>query len=391
MATLNYYINPKQKKRDGTMNVKIILTHQRKRKMISTSIYATSADLTKSGKLKKGSTTLFNVENLISEYRKKINGMGIDIDMMTIGAICSSLKNEVTLDFFEFADRVVKEKRSGTQKCYATMLNAVEEMLKVRSLNMKEITVGFFHQFETFLRRKGCKDITIRNYIASLRSVYASAQKELNNEFGDTLSSYPLKNYSIPKPQQPEERALDIEDIRNIYRLDISDNILRSARDWFILSFAFLGMNPVDMYNATYDGKGVIRYCRTKTKTRRADKAYIEVFVDDRIKPILDRYSGNGKLIDISRKLSFVGFQRRIAVGMRKIGAMIGKRMVFYSARHSFASIAYNNCGVDKYSIHAALNHVDRDMKITDIYIKRDFSRENEVGKKVLDLLFSDL
>ena len=58
----------------------------------------------------------------------------------------------------------------------------------------------------------------------------------------------------------------------------------------------------------------------------------------------------------------------------------------FYAARHSWATIARNIAGIDKYTVHEALNHADGDMKVTDIYINRDFSNIWKANRKVLDL-----
>jgi hypothetical protein len=47
-----------------------------------------------------------------------------------------------------------------------------------------------------------------------------------------------------------------------------------------------------------------------------------------------------------------------------------------------------NDARVDKYTVHMALNHADPQMKVTDIYIKKDFSLVDEANKKVLDLVY---
>lgn len=43
----------------------------------------------------------------------------------------------------------------------------------------------------------------------------------------------------------------------------------------------------------------------------------------------------------------------------------------YYAARHSWATLAVNKVGIDKYTVHAALNHIDEAMRVTDIYIER--------------------
>lgn len=61
---------------------------------------------------------------------------------------------------------------------------------------------------------------------------------------------------------------------------------------------------------------------------------------------------------------------------------------IFYISRHSWATIALNKVGIDKYIVHAALNHIDDSMKVTDIYIERDFVNENKANAKVVKYVF---
>ena len=57
--------------------------------------------------------------------------------------------------------------------------------------------------------------------------------------------------------------------------------------------------------------------------------------------------------------------------GLKEIGSILGvDDLEYYAARHSWATIAVNKVGVDKYTVHAALNHLDDSMKVTDIYIE---------------------
>ena len=74
---------------------------------------------------------------------------------------------------------------------------------------------------------------------------------------------------------------------------------------------------------------------------------------------------------------------------MKEIGAELGvDDLEYYAARHSWATIALNRVGIDKYTVHAALNHVDESMKVTDIYIERDFVNENKANTKVVEYVF---
>jgi integrase len=64
-------------------------------------------------------------------------------------------------------------------------------------------------------------------------------------------------------------------------------------------------------------------------------------------------------------------------------------RLSYYYARHSWATIARNDCEIDMQTINEALNHAsDANMKITDVYVKKDFTRIWEANRKVLDYVF---
>ena len=77
-----------------------------------------------------------------------------------------------------------------------------------------------------------------------------------------------------------------------------------------------------------------------------------------------------------------------INIALKKIGKIIGvEDLEFYSARHSWATIAVNDAQVDKFTVHTALNHVDDAMKVTDIYIRKSWDTIDNANRKVLDLL----
>ena len=82
-------------------------------------------------------------------------------------------------------------------------------------------------------------------------------------------------------------------------------------------------------------------------------------------------------------------FNKAINKGLKEIGNKLQiDDLEYYAARHSWATIALNKCGIDKYTVHAALNHVDESMRVTDIYIERDFVNENKANAKVVKYVF---
>ena len=86
----------------------------------------------------------------------------------------------------------------------------------------------------------------------------------------------------------------------------------------------------------------------------------------------------------------FRGFNKAVNAGLKAIGESIGvPGLSSYYARHSWATIARNECGVPKDVVHEALNHASRGSeRVTDIYLARDWSRVWEANRMVLDLVF---
>lgn len=118
----------------------------------------------------------------------------------------------------------------------------------------------------------------------------------------------------------------------------------------------------------------------------------MEVEVPQMVLPIIEKYRDKSgrRLFNFHRDYcDYKAFNKAINKGLKQIGAELGiDDLEFYAARHSWATLALNKCKIDKYTVHAALNHVDNSMKVTDIYIERDFVNENEANKKVLKYVF---
>jgi len=52
------------------------------------------------------------------------------------------------------------------------------------------------------------------------------------------------------------------------------------------------------------------------------------------------------------------------------------------------AVVLKGNVGIDKYTVHEMLNHVVEEMKVTDMYIRKDWSLFDKTNRKVLDFVF---
>ena len=107
MLTIKAEIKKGELKANGTYNVKIRFTLNRKVKRLSSSLFVSPKDLTKSGDFKKTTKIYKEIENLVQGYKNKCNEMQVDYLM---GASC--IRNSyckgvvVTFDFHKFAKEI---------------------------------------------------------------------------------------------------------------------------------------------------------------------------------------------------------------------------------------------------------------------------------------------
>ena len=219
-----------------------------------------------------------------------------------------------------------------------------------------------------------------------MRHIFNEAIKEYNTNGNDIIRSNPFDKFSVPRDiPQTKDRVISEENLVRVFNFKGTRRV-GMARDCYVLSFFLMGMNSVDIYECVSYNKGVLAYDRAKTRDRRNDNAHIEIVVPDIIKPLFRKYKGISRVFDFYQKYSnAANFNKHINKGLHFIADELGiPRFDFYSARHTWASIARNKLGIDKYTIHEALNHVSQ-LDVTDIYIQKDFTNINKANEKVVE------
>lgn len=406
MATFKPEVRMDNLRSDNTYSIRIRITHNRKVKRIPTSIYVDKKEVTKSGKI-KNQQIIDQLEDIVREYRKKVTALSVAIEVMTIDELAEYLtKKDETLkvDFFEFSEKwIAKNKDKHGIQIFVSMLNTLEKFLGRRRLDFKEINYRFLKSFEEHLGQRRRLSL----YMGKIRHLYNEAKLEYNDEeYGRILIPWsPFAKYSIPNIEPTKDRTLTAEQIRQIYELPYKPNRFPSrpcaynvAKDVFILSFCLMGMNTADLYLceelAESNGRYTITYNRAKTSARRSDKARISVDVHPFLVPLFEKYKNprKGKIFSfVNRYCDYTQLNKSVNKGLKEVGKAIGiDDLEFYAARHTFATIARNKLGYDKSTVGEALNHVEKENKITDIYIQKDFSIINKLNKEVIEYVFKD-
>lgn len=420
MLTIKAEIKKQEQRVDGTFNVKLRFTLDRKVKRLSTSLFVKPSELTRTGGFKKNTAVSKEVEKLVTAYQAKCNTMQIDLNNYSLDYIFKLLKFEdlkkQKIDFIAFSRQWITDATIKGKESYETAIKSLVTFIGKENLNISEINVSFLKKYTDYLvKRRDERNRKLANagkripanrtvslYLGCIRHLFKEAQRKYNDiENGLMLIPHsPFDNFKIPRQEATRKRALSKEMIKRIYALPYKCKAKGSkgtcrydlAKDCFIISFCLIGINSVDLYEAKELLDNKIVYNRAKTRDRRLDNARMEVVIPDLIMPLIEKYKDKtGKRLFnfyhyyANRK----AFNKAINYGLKEIGAELGiDDLEYYAARHSWATIALNKVGIDKYTVHAALNHVDESMRVTDIYIERDFMNENKANAKVVRYVF---
>jgi integrase len=410
MATYRITVIKKDKKSDNTWNVKVRITHKRKMGYIGTEYYVPRSALNNKFEVINSSVNQA-VEPIIRKYRRLELELGESLDKLNVKQLTEYLKKDRGLEidflhcFDEFTKNMIKLGRKKTFANYNTTKNHLIAYMGSKNLPISFVTSSFLTDLELWLRSheeidaktkkrltKVCGDTAIGNYMRCIRAVFNDARKRYNNDdIGDIrIKHYPFARYEIPEPDKAENRNLEIDIIRKLRdkELTLSRDIL--GRDVFMISFYLMGMNTIDLYYCPPEENGRIAYKRSKTKKKRKDNAEISVKLQPELLPYLEKYKGTNTAFNFCDRFSSAeNFNKSVDKGLKRVGEAMGlpRSLGSYYARHSWATIAANDCRIDETIVKKALNHSDPSLKITRIYIKKDWTIIDEANRKVLDLL----
>lgn len=420
MLTIKAEIKRSELKVDGTYNVKIRFTLDRKVKRLSTNLFVTQQDLTKSLKFKEDTPIKREIDRLVLYYREQCLKLQLDRNHYSLDEIVEFLNGEQekqqTIDFIKFSREWIASATIKGAPNYTTAINALVRFVGKEELDINLITLDFLEQFKAFLigerdartkklmqqGKRVTSNRTLSLYLVSIKKLFNEAKRKFNKKDKNLIliPNSPFEDFKIPKQEATRKRAIPADIIKKVWKLPYKDMKkgykstcrYNLAKDCFILSFCLMGINSADLYNATEMRGNTIIYNRTKTKARRLDGAKMMVDIPKIVQPLIDKYKDStGK--HLFNFYQYYGdektFNKAINCGLKEIGAILEvDDLEYYAARHSWATIALNKVGIDKYIVHAALNHIDDAMKVTDIYIERDFVNENKANTKVVKYVF---
>jgi len=414
MPTFTPCVFAHQRKKDGTYNVKIRLYHNYGQRYLSTSLWARPSDLTRSLRI-KSPDILARCGELVARMQAALSDVNpfdlkaASVDWVTEHIRASMQADSFRLDFFTFADGWITCKAETTRRNYEGALRSFERFLGRRTLDVNEITrrlvldymeatdaenkLQWSHRDKRLVETSKPKGGgTASRHVMKLAHIYDAARARYNDE--DTgrilIPRDPFSRIEYHLPPSQGQKNLGAELMQRIIDAQTDDPLERVALDVFVLSFATMGANFADLYYAVPPRDDVWRYNRQKTRTRRADRAemvvYLPACVRARIRRLMGQMEGIWWLsalhdLDGDKSVASQKVNRGLSNWCRKNGV---ERFTFYAARHTWATLA-RKAGVEKALVDECLCHVG-DYALTDIYAERDWDLINGANEKVLQL-----
>ena len=400
MVTFKAEVYAHQRKQDGTYNIKVRVTQNQKKRYLATPWFVTKDDLTRSMKL-KNQKYIDLTDDLIRTYRNKCDNLGTKIKTMTVDEVVAYIEKPLEterwdLDIVQYTRdhirRLQETGHEGNAQSYKVAINSLVKFLGREKVSISEITVKLLKSWvDWILNQDRVKQgFAPHNYLSKLRAIHNMAKKEFNDEGAGIIRipNSPFSHIDLPKEPVPDKRALTIEQMKKILALPYITSPYPNTNRY---NFALVGMNLVDMYYCECCTDGRITYDRIKTKNRRADHARISIKIQPEIQALVDKYrdpTGKRMFKFYRMYASMTTIHKAVGAGLKKIAEAIGlDELDFYAARHTWATIAQNDAGVDKWTVHTSLNHVDDETRITDTYIRKSWDPIDKANRKVLNLV----
>lgn len=402
MATLKAVV--RKKRTNGFYPVYIRIVHRSRMGYIKTDKLVTDKQILKSGEIKDAVVNEY-CSRLILHYTDLINRQ--DISNYSVMELIEYLtRSDEDVCFSDYAnlhiERMVKEGHARNAKNYRLAVNHLERYLGTNHIMFGQLTSAVLKRWiESLSQTNRAKEM----YPTCVRQIFKNAILELNDEERDILriKFNPWLKIAIPKSDSTVKRAISAEACREFFNRPLPKSKMISpvpelGRDVALLSLCIGGINTVDLYELKKKdyNNGIIGYKRAKTRHSRKDEAYMEMRIEPFIQDTFNKYLSKDEndeylFVFHSRYRDYDSFNANVNGGIRKICQDMGMAKedyyCFYTFRHTWATIAQNDCDANLYEVAFGLNH-SHGMNVTRGYVKIDFSPAWRLNAKIIDFIF---
>ncbi|MNF73283.1 site-specific tyrosine recombinase XerC [compost metagenome] len=352
-------------------------------------------------RLKKSHKEYKQINELIGKYSDRVKDIiyefESDVAPFTMQDIINKFKRnsgkQQALSYTNFHESLMDEiKNSGKLSTYnieKETLKSIQRFFGKTEITFRDLSVDAIYKYQSFLHGNNNSQSTIGIRIRTLRAVF---NKAIKREI-IPVSMYPFGKFKVSKIKESGKKEYlseeELELLKNVELFDRNDII---ARDMFLLSYYGRGINFIDLMQLKKTDlyKDTITYKRSKTGvivnfklneywkrkileyTPPNDSLYLfniihnnqdsHNYINNKKEKYLKTYINT----PLKRMITDLGIQKKIT---------------YYCARHSFATILkFNNISID--IIKEALGHKD---------IKSTMSYLNTLPSNTLDKMIDDI
>lgn len=401
MATFKAVV--RQARKDGMYPVYIRVVHKAKPGYIKTDKVIGPKSLKKNGEIKDALVNE-HCARLILEYTDRLNKR--KSNLMSLSEVITYLTEyDSDLSFSKYArrhiDKMINDGHDRNAKNYKLALQNLEKYLYTNDILFEQLTSNTLRKWIESLRQTNrAKEM----YPVCMRQIFKAALLDYNDEERGIvrIKFNPWPKVKIPKADKGEQRAISAEACREFFNRPLPESKMVSSlpelgRDVALMVLCLAGINTVDLYNMKKSNyvNGVLCYKRAKTTSARRDNAYIEVRVESFLLPVFEKYLAPEEdeylFTFHKRYCDSDSFCANVNTGIKKICADMKMKKedyyCVYTFRHTWATIAQNDCEASIHEVAFAMNH-SHGFQVTRGYIKIDFTPVWILNAKVINFIF---
>ena len=397
MAQLSFVIVPSRVNSDGSHTIRLKITNVNTTRYILTKYKIGNEKQFQNGKVVKhpqAAAINQKLNIMLGEYEALLSKMG------NARATATEIKNFIEQprfvgeDLCEYAKKYIAELNNNGQDSYARNMGYTLKYLTEcfgENVALSSINTSAIKMWEKWLVRMGYSPTTINIRMSHLKALLNAAVTEGIVEY----KIFPFRGYKMPA-KNVREIWISKDELKKLREAEfsgVSERRHTVARDLFMLSFYFAGINLTDLMDARLDGD-TINFIRKKTAKKKTHEKDVSLTIQPEARTIIDKYITDDGKLDFGYNYSqYEQFRSFITKGLNKIGVVLGfeNKLMFYSARKTFVQFG-QQLGIPLYVLEYAIGQSIKDANSRPIfdYMKVMRFQADLAIRKIIDFSLDD-
>lgn len=395
MPTLKLTIFKAKVLKDGRHKIRIAVCHKQETCYIVTRFIIDNLSQFKDGQVvKRADASIINTKlrSMMNDLQNKLDEINHQslysckqIKDMLVSELDSQGKQNIT--YQKACSDFITDLKSEGRESYAVLIERscryFTEFTR-GEIPMSDITPNMIEGFSRYLKTKrNIGNTTIGMMMSQIKAVI---NRNINSGYL-RYDIHPFVNKKIPK-SPVREVDISLESLNMIRESTPKEKKYIVARDVFMLSFYLGGMNLIDIMNTRFINDKV-DYVRIKTRLKTETEQHCLLPITEPAKIIIDRWiDKKTRKLDFGYKFSYHNFSRYTCRSLATLAKDLGikEKVVFYSARKSFAQYAFD-LGIPDSIIDYCLAHSDKGRGVVRYYTKTRFKQAEIAINRVIDYI----